>query len=585
VGSPLVGTKAWQPTVFGRITANDYCPAQCVGYQNYSPLINTFEEREGASAPAPSNFIPSTARSCSAVDVGCSEFTSLAEVPEGGERVAYFSQVQQCVPEATPSVGTYYTWEGSDTAGYQLRVWQLLRTNISGPLAPCTNLSLDPSIQPPVCLDTAENRATCDLNAGNPDCREVFDSNATSHGVLWSRVVQATNDCQQYRRTGTDFVYNVSPRLARRCPAAANGCRQYRGATGGNTRTVLLADFETSSAAGWGGTRVALTTEALQVGGHSLLALGASGSVTLRRTEPLAMRPGHQYMLTVWVKGSDRDIPAGNVTLRGGLRRLLGALGATPASAQPGPAENLVFNAGPTPIGGEWQRLQIGPVTPTTQASTMTFDITVAIGGLRSAYFDNIQLKEVTSDTFVVQNSWETPQACDNPPGLPNGTDSNPRTEPGAMVGCSAYRVAGRQVTLRSFNRLCAERNVGCQAFMDTANSASPFAQRFNSTCSLGAPVATPTVCSSDGYQRCVVGAGEASCRYTQTSDYDPSSAAEPLVADEDQVPVLGDRVTYLVDDPAAYCSAEVAGCTQLGLPRINKQAWSSSDCPRSSAQ
>ncbi len=577
VGCQAFVPTSGDPTVFGRITANDYCPAQCVGYQNYSPLINTFEVREGIPAPANSNFIPSTARSCSAVDVGCSEFTSLAEVPEGGERLAYFSQVQQCVADGAANVGTYYTWEGSDTDGYQLRVWQLLRTNLAPDLTPCTNLSLSDS---PVCEDVAasglpHSQAICDPALGDPDCREVFDSNANSHFVLWSRVVQSTTDCQQYRRTGgAGSIYNISPRLARRCPAAANGCRQYRGATGGNTRTVLLADFESPSAAGWGGTRVALTTEALQVGGHSLLALGASGSVTLRRTEAVAMRPGHEYLLTVWVKGSDRDIPAGNVTLRNGLRGLLGRLGATSASAQPA-AVNLQFNAGPTPIGGEWQMLQLGPVSTTTLASTMTFDVTLALApGLRSAYFDNIQLKEVTSDTFVVQNSWDTPQACDNPPGLPNGIDTNPRTEPGAMVGCSRYRVAGRQVTLRSFNRLCAERNVGCQAFMDTANSVSPFAQRFNATCSLGSPAPTPTVCNTpDGYQRCVVGAGSSSCRYTQTANYGTDFVTLPSDP-EDQVMVSGDSIAYLVDNPAAYCSAEIAGCTLLGMPRINKQLW-----------
>lgn len=581
-----VGCQAFTPVngdprVFGRITASDYCPAQCVGYQNFSPLRTVFEEREDLPGPSGANFIPTTARSCSAIDVGCSEFTSLAEVPEGGERVAYFSQIQQCVAEGAANVGTYYTWEGSDTAGYQLRVWQLLRTNLAPDLAPCTNLSLSEN---PVCEDVSasglpHSQATCNPALGDPDCREVFDSNANSHFVLWSRVVQSTDDCRQYRRTGgASSVYNVSPRLARRCPAAANGCRQYRGATGGNTRTALLADFETPTAAGWAGGRLALTTEALQVGGHSLMVQGsgAGGTVTLRRTEPVAMRPGHQYMLTVWVKGSERIPASGSTSFRSGLGRLFSRLGVTPASAQPSTV-NLSFDGGAATVTGDWQMLQLGPVSTTTLAEAMTFDVTLQLGpGMRSAFFDNVLLKEVTSDTFVVQDSWNTPQACDNPPGLPNGTDAEPRTELGAMVGCSAYRVGTRQVTLRSFNRLCAERNVGCQAFMDTANSSSPFAQRFNATCSLGGPALAPTVCSSGGYQRCVVGVGSASCRYTETfnsSGGTPSSM--PLLTGEDQVAVPEDTVAYLVDTPGAYCSPEVAGCSQLGLPRISKQAWS----------
>ncbi len=285
------------------------------------------------------------------------------------------------------------------------------------------------------------------------------------------------------------------------------------------------------------------------------------------------MRPGHQYLLSVWVKGSDRDLPAGGVTLRSGLRRLFSRLGAEPVSAQADP-ENLVFNAGAEQIGSEWQLLHLGPVTPTTQSNTMTFEVTVALApGLRSAFFDNVLLKEVTSDVFVVENSWNTPQACDNPPGLPTGIDTNPRTEIGAMVGCSRYRVGGQQVTLRSFNRLCAQQNVGCQSFIDTANSVSPFSQRFNAVCSLDSPATTPTVCNTGGFQRCVVGVGSTSCRYTETANV--SDDFEVLPTDpEDRVTVLSDRVTYLVDNAANYCSSEVAGCSQLGLPRINKQVW-----------
>jgi hypothetical protein len=143
VGCQAYAPTNGDPTVFGRVAASDQCPAQCVGYQNFAALATVFEQSEAATPPPAVNFIPSTARSCSAATVGCSEFTNLDEVPSGGERTAYFSQVQQCVSEGSANVGTYYTWEGSDTAGYQLRVWHLLDSPLApdeGGTLPCTKI-------------------------------------------------------------------------------------------------------------------------------------------------------------------------------------------------------------------------------------------------------------------------------------------------------------------------------------------------------------------------------------------------------------------------------------------------------------
>lgn len=556
-----VGCRAFtpingDPIVYGRVSSADFCPQECVGYQQFSYLPTFFEKLEDSSSSGgEASFIPSTGQTCSAVDVGCSQFTNLSVPQQGGETFAYFSKAQQCVTESQSDLATYYTWEGSDTTGYQLRVWRLLKTNLSGDQGPCTNLSLAPS---PVCQDTTINRAICSATVNDPDCREIFDSSANNHYMYWSRVIMATNDCQQFRRTGTDYVYHISPARAQTCPAQSAGCRQYRGPTAGNVRTLLRADFEDAQVNGWGN-NVALSSESLAVGGHSLMVGGTGvGPVTLTRSVNLPLNPGHQYILTLWVKGTNRNLPSLPISPSSwnNLKKLLGLNNVKSVLAQSSP-ETLTFTAA-TSIGTEWQALQLGPLMPTTNATEFNFRVQFNLAsGLQNVYVDNLILKEVTSDIFMVANSWNTPLSCDSP-------------TPGAMIGCREYRVSNQSVALRSFTKLCAQNMVGCTALIDTTNSNSPFAQHFNKLCQLGSPATAATPCVAGGYERCIVGAGQSSCRYIATGSYGEDFV--DVDEAEDEVIVNEDRLTYYVDDRTAYCQAKAMGCTKLGSPQLNKQ-------------
>jgi hypothetical protein len=66
-------------------------------------------------------FIPSTAISCSAQDIGCEAFTNLQT-----EEASGFSYLRSC-EQPNDVTQTYYTWEGSEASGYQLVTWSLQR--------------------------------------------------------------------------------------------------------------------------------------------------------------------------------------------------------------------------------------------------------------------------------------------------------------------------------------------------------------------------------------------------------------------------------------------------------------------------
>src|SRR5690606_20645933 len=107
-----------------------------------------------------------------------------------------------------PSVGTYYSWEGSDTTGYQLRNWTLKNTTTaSGAVAAVANGGAAATASdvcanagcanagPAPCTKLDGNALHCasrntqltsgstdgycsraDIDAGNLDCREFYDA-------------------------------------------------------------------------------------------------------------------------------------------------------------------------------------------------------------------------------------------------------------------------------------------------------------------------------------------------------------------------------------------------------------------------
>ncbi|HJV32652.1 MAG TPA: hypothetical protein VJ694_01360, partial [Patescibacteria group bacterium] len=573
-----VGCSAYTPVTGGSVipavtTDADICPSECAGYDTFRQEPSNFSD-----ARFPLFLIPTTAGACTAADVGCSEFTNVERLSQGGEAREYFSYLRLCAAPG-PQSATYYTWEGNDTRGFQLRTWSLLRSNIAdavvgvsdptGGNAPCSKLAYGATNQP-ICADDAASvaEASCSkaLVGADPDCREFYDDVGNIHYRLYSKTIVSTEDCKEYRMTKTtqseceshgglfrngECRYRSYASESVSCLAQVAGCRAYSGNASRNIRIVFSDEFETGTTEDWlaaiGGaatTDVVNSTEAVSQGGRSLKVTrqdvhkSVAGSVTA----------GRQYILNFWAKGT------GDLSAR-----------FSHASSIPFTFNRVTGRDEPVALTTEWRPYQIGPVEAANAPEAQEELIIERLGGGASLmYLDNIELREVTDNIFLIEDSWQTPDSCDQTPvGDP---------APQYMLGCRAYRDQGKKLAhFKSFEKLCRQEAVGCEALYDTRNTTSPFAATYNAVCTLpdGADAdASPDVCtgiscpcSFGGAEVCQVTTGSVSCRF-DIGDSVPLANVSPT---GDSVRVPADGVTYLVNDPKFRCESTNLGCMAMG--------------------
>jgi|GEM_PF-4129593 len=266
--TPKAGAPgAGDPAIPGIVSAGDRCPASCVGYATYIKQSSRFEPQFTAvalgsawpaSAPEEGLYaiIPKNARSCSAEVSGCDEFTNLAT-----EQREYYSNLRACQKPGTDS-HTFFTWEGSDTSGYQLKSWNVKRSDVATtaaaaaiPVGTCAAVAGAPADAPKYCgnvttvsLCTTDADCTTDIvtaatafppctnyqvttgtagiqvtcvdnetisgityeqarctkaDAGrNPNCRGFYDEKGNIFYRLMSRTIVSTDECQSFRWTG-----------------------------------------------------------------------------------------------------------------------------------------------------------------------------------------------------------------------------------------------------------------------------------------------------------------------------------------------------------------------------------------------
>lgn len=321
-----VGCSAYTPSngdplVDGIVDSTDSCPSECVGYDTFKQEATLYEP----DGNFPEYFIPSSAQTCSASEVGCDEFTNIAT--EGNE---YFTDLRACLTTAQAEsngtddgMATFYTWEGSDTSGYQLKTWNLVESNmtdasftypVSGEVdtapesAPCSRWSAATASTTIACEDTSstlsDDTADCtghDDTITNPDCREFYDVSGVIHYRDWSKTVTVSDSCVTYRKTeivgdtaaiqqtnceNSGGAFDTSTASCRYfglssessvCSEAASGCRQYTGGRSANSRQAFLEYFEDGTLTNWDSvdaTSVTLSNESIATDGHSLSSAG-----------------------------------------------------------------------------------------------------------------------------------------------------------------------------------------------------------------------------------------------------------------------------------------------------------------------
>lgn len=518
------------PMIPAVINQEDLCPAECVGYATFSEEPTLFDEMEGDTDFKYYNFIADTATFCPNQEIGCEEFTNLDAVAQGGEGREYYTYLRQCVL-ATEGV-TYYTWEGSDVAGYQIKTWLALESNLDN--APCTNI--EPGTN--TCIDGAVNYATaiCDPALNDPNCREFFDLDGNLYYRLQDKIIFASDDCHDYRRTISGEMYKVIPNLSLACSEANNNCRSYYGNAANNVRVVFSNSFESGTYSPWtnadGSTNnIDLSSESLNNNGHSIK---VTNLMPISRAIS-TMQNNKEYELSWWMKN---DSYLDNIILLLKTTDNDGNVASFPFVPFGGSEISNIE-------GGNWHQYTITSLVDfgnnvDLEGKTVDLIIIFSSGIQDNIFLDNITLKEVNANVAVIKNSWNTPAACDSP-------------YVGYHLGCQAYTDTNqKEYNLKSFNRLCREAAIGCTPVIDTHNSNNPLAETFN----------------NDNYSEITVPADSINYLVPDITKYcNPSYQGCMALGLPDRENELESSTVYKINDPDQYsrilCNYEGLYCEE----------------------
>jgi len=448
-----------EPAIPGVVSLMDYCPAECVGYQTYKQEPTLYEPMPD---PLFDNFIATTATACTLDEVGCSQFTNLDEVARGGEGIGYFTYLRQCIK---PNLGlgekTFFTWQSSETGPPQL-IKYLFQQDASG--AP----------------KTLDQSGDCQITLGQNDlnCIKFFDSDGKEYYRDIRVTISVSDDCHPFRKIESTqencqatngrwqidanaCLYDAIPLENISCRAEANGCRAYIGNQGNNVYYQIFDTFEDNTLDWYVGTTgedtggLEKTSESLVLGGHSL-------AVPINITEihkTVDLQKGNIYLLSFWAKSisTQGDVLAAYFT-------------DSPNNKSFADTVNQKIN-----LSNNWKYFTLGPIYVDWDLPESS---SLIIGGISDKiYLDNIVLKVIRDNVYVVKKSWSTPDTCNQDFfGI-----TPPADEPPPMLGCEAYTDYLAQTHyLKSFTNLCRSSAAGCQILIDTHNSTNPNTQNFN---------------------------------------------------------------------------------------------------------
>lgn len=448
---PGVATFATRDVNDNVVDWNDECSQECVGYASYYQMPTQIEPVTASSTA----FIPKSATQCTQEVAGCDAYQNIDVAAKGGGTIGYFANVQKCSdPEVEKNHAVFYSWEGSDQAGYQLHQHDLVTLGDGSPKYDIVDAKL-------LAIATAEctaDKYKARIVNGKPDpffntdCRELFDQKGAPFYRLLSKTIVSTPECVAFRKDKADKAncdasngkydsatnscqYGFLPSGSTQCKKEEVGCRGYNGAAALSPKVVLNESF--ASADGWsGGT---LSNEGITVGDTVLKLTGGAAD------HAMAVTQNKTYSIVFWAKGQ-------------------GTFSVKFKSATYTPAE-VTLNATPLTAGPEWRRYEVSspPAPWADDAAKLVFE-KVAGSGL---YIENLIVKEQVDVQYVIRDSWVTPQTCDPIPG---------DNIPGPALNCQAYKpktnTTKPAVYLTGFTSLCRAPAAGCQKFVNTQNTA-----------------------------------------------------------------------------------------------------------------
>ncbi len=498
-----------------------------------SPDRESLDCGSGVSCLPSTSIIPDTGDSCSAANVGCEEYVNLDQEALGGEGLEYYKYIRQCVKPTTQEIAdgevdTFYTFEGSDVSGYQLRSWYLKKSEIDS--GPCTNLDLyGATSETPTadCVDGDQGLSADydDCSAADigddPDCVEWFDSEGNNYYRYKSSTISVSDECLPLRNSFDDRIYYSIREESESCPASANLCREYKGSEGAAVQFIIDENFDDGDV--WGEAEASGETVTASAGLSMALGTSSTNAATEASvTVADLIEEGSAYVVTFWAK-TDTD---GSVIY--------------PYFYSSESGETNYLSEDDTELTTEWRKYTVGPYVftdPLEGDEEFGFEFTDSY-----AYIDNVELQKSNSQYLILESA----DSCLG------------------YEGCEEYSdVQDETHYLKSFTNLCSENVVGCQAVIATQNSDDPFYATYqgdNEWSSTNTPnddvdvpadeattivVTDQVLCSSE----------VAACELTGLPDLDISDNPEGFTAQ------------YIINDPDSYdtilCEEQQRSCEE----------------------
>ncbi|MBI2989868.1 MAG: hypothetical protein HYY51_01610 [Candidatus Magasanikbacteria bacterium] len=221
------GCIEYQPKTEGSnfvaVVGGNSCKEECLGYDTFRQEEAPFE-----ASVFPLYFIPSQATACSATYNGCSEFTNIDTALSGGEGLEYYKDIKYCQKPSGANERTYYSWEGSASEGFVLRVHRMLQidqkesqyisalnlalnvgdssASVFGPGAPAFANDSEASLQNAYDFCNEINYTVLinnpyDLEAANSNCRALYDEEGHIYYRMLNDTVSVSEDCHPLRIT------------------------------------------------------------------------------------------------------------------------------------------------------------------------------------------------------------------------------------------------------------------------------------------------------------------------------------------------------------------------------------------------
>jgi hypothetical protein len=221
------------------VAGNNTCQEICEGYQTYRQEASSFDATKYPIYFIPGNDIFSGAQSCQPENVGCDEFTNIEAQSQGGEKIERYKELRYCERPTADNEGTFYSWQGSETEGYVLKVHNLLKVDADDSVYLQEiednldfSVSNNFSIGSPLysvdsvenlnkyyseCNEAGYNNLVNNPDAADEDCRALYDRSGNVYYRLLTNVALVSAECHPLRKTETNLYIDENISTASTC--------------------------------------------------------------------------------------------------------------------------------------------------------------------------------------------------------------------------------------------------------------------------------------------------------------------------------------------------------------------------------